>query len=94
MPSSSIEIRLVSAANDSARKNRIMKKGPPGMASNSRGIQMKVSPSLVAPTIWLWAAGLIANTVHSTMIPASRETELLPKPIRNELSGTSSRAFM
>jgi hypothetical protein len=48
--------------------------------ANSCGTQMNVSPSLPAPTIWLAASGMSENTVHSTMMPASSDTLLLPKP--------------
>ena len=36
------------------------------------------------------SVGSTEKAVHSTMIPASRETELLPKPSRKELSAVSS----
>jgi hypothetical protein len=62
------------------------------MRAKSCGTQMKVSPSLPAPTICEAASGISENTVHSTMMPASSETLLLPKPMMNAFSAVSSRA--
>ena len=86
--------RLVHAANTSAMKKRIMKNWPPGMRAKSCGTQMKVMPSLPAPTIWLAASGITEKTVHSTMMPASSDMELLPKPITKAFRAVSSRFRM
>ena len=94
LASSIIATRLVHAANTSARKKRIMKNWPPGISANSCGTQMKVMPSFPAPTIWLAASGITEKTVHSTMMPASSDMELLPKPITKALSAVSSRFRM
>ena len=67
---------------------------PPGMRPKSCGTQMKVSPSFPAPTIWSAALGRIANTVQSTMIPASSDTELFPNPSMKAFKVVSSRFFM
>ena len=67
-----------------------MNRVPAGMRANSCGTQMNVRPSLPAPTIVSAASGMMANTVHNTMMPASRDTELLPKPRMNALSVVSS----
>jgi maltose-binding protein MalE len=60
------------------------------MCAKSCGIQMNVRPSLPAPTIWPAASGITENTVHSTMMPASSEMELLPKPMTKAFSDVSS----
>ncbi len=88
--SSIIEIRLVQAANTSARKKSAMKKRPAGIRANSCGTQMNVSPSLPAPTISFATSGRRAKAVHSTMMPASSDMELLPKPRVKALSVVSS----
>ena len=81
---------LVHAAKTRARKKRAMKKRPPGICAKSWGIQMKVSPSFPAPTIWDAASGITEKTVQSTMIPPSSDMELLPKPMTKALSAVSS----
>ncbi len=43
-----------------------------------------------APTISAAASGIVEKTVHSTMMPASSDIELLPKPITKALSAVSS----
>ncbi len=84
----------VQAAKTRARKKSAMKKRPPGICAKSCGTQMKVRPSFPAPTIWAAASGITEKTVHSTMIPASSDIELFPKPITNAFSAVSSRLRM
>ena len=71
-----------------------MNSRPAGIAAKSCGTQMNVSPVFPAPTISAEASGRIENTVQSTMIPASSETELLPNPSTNAFTVVSSRARM
>ena len=92
--SSIIATRLDHAAKTSARKKRAMKKRPPGIWAKSCGTQMKVRPSLPAPTISPAASGITEKIVQSTMMPASSDIELLPKPITKALSAVSSRERM
>ncbi len=67
-----------------------MKNLPAGIIANSWGTQMKVSPSFPAPTMSPATSGRRANAVHRTMIPASSDMELFPKPNVNALSVVSS----
>ena len=48
---STIEMRLVNAAKERARKNKNMNADPSGRVAKSSGIQMKVSPSLFCAKI-------------------------------------------
>ena len=72
----------------------LSKNWPPGICAKSCGTQTKVSPSLPAPTISPAASGMTEKIVHSTMIPASSDMELLPNPITKALSAVSSRDRM
>ena len=71
-----------------------MKKRPPGIWAKSWGIQMKVSPSLPAPTMVLAASGMVLKTVHRIMMPARSDIPLLPKPMTKAFSAVSSRERM
>ena len=71
-----------------------MKNCPAGIWAKSCGTQMKVRPSLPAPTISLAASGMTEKIVHITMMPASSDIELLPKPITKPLRAVSSRDRM
>ena len=55
MPSSTIAIRLVMAANASDKKNSTISTRPSGSVANSCGIQMKVRPSLLEAKIVVWS---------------------------------------
>ena len=55
---------------------------------------MNVRPSLPAPTISPAASGMTEKIVQSTMIPASSDMELFPKPMTKALSAVSSRDRM
>ena len=92
--SSIIATRLDQAANTRARKKRAMKNWPPGICAKSCGTQMKVRPSLPAPTISPAASGITEKIVQSTMMPARSDIELLPNPMTKALSAVSSRARM
>ena len=64
--------------------------GDPG-----RGAAMAAhSAAFPAPTTTSAASGIVAKTVHSTMMPASSDIELFPNPITNALSAVSSLARM
>jgi hypothetical protein len=84
----------VQAAKTRARKKSPMRNWPKGIRAKSCGTQMKVSPSLPAPTIWLAASGITEKTVQSTMMPARSDMELFPKPMTKAFSAVSSRLRM